>query len=123
MCGGVRMAEIKKVKVVFQFRRATTEEWSLNEDEIPYAGEPCYDLDLGTLKIGNGVTPYRDLNVISGASISEDGFSLIVEDIKELQELVGEIPVADQIANAISGISYTIDESELQEILDSVLNN
>ena len=117
------MAEINKIKVVFQFRRATTEEWSLNEDEIPYAGEPCYDLDLGTLKIGNGITPYRDLKVISGASVSEDGFSLIVENIKDLQDLVGDVPVSDQIANAISGISYTIDESELQEILDSVLNN
>lgn len=117
------MAEINKIKVVFQFRRATTEEWSLNEDEIPYAGEPCYDLDLGTLKIGNGVTPYRDLKIISGASISDDGISLIVEDIKELQNLVGETSVADQIANAISEISYTIDEAELQEILDSVLNN
>ena len=121
------MAEIKRVKVVFQFRRATTEEWSRNEDEIPYAGEPCYDLNLGTLRIGDGNTPYRDLKVIGSASISDDGLSLIVDglqtDINELQTLVGEKSVEHQIAEAIANISYEINETELQDMLDSVLDN
>ena len=121
------MAETKILKVVFQFRRATTEEWSRNEDEIPYAGEPCYDLNLGTLRIGDGNTPYRDLKVIGNASISDDGLALIIgdlqSDIDELQELVGEISVENQIAEAIANISYDINESELQDMIDSVLNN
>lgn len=118
------MAEIKKYKVIFQFRRATTKEWILNEDEIPYAGEPCYDMDLGILKIGDGRTAYRDLKAISGASISDDGLSLIVDDLQmnilELKALVGNIPVEHQIADAIAGI---VDEIELQDVLNSVLNN
>lgn len=121
------MAEIQRYKVVFQFRRATTEEWSLNEDEIPYAGEPCYDLNLGTLRIGDGNTPYRDLKVIGSASISDDGLSLIIDglqaDILELQNLVGETSVETQIADAIAGISYEINETELQDMLNSVFDD
>lgn len=120
------MAEVKRYKVIFQFRRATTEQWSLNEDEIPYAGEPCYDLDLGTLKIGDGRTAYRDLKTISGASVSDDGLSLIVcdlqEDINKIQNLIGNKPVSNQIADAIANIDFDIDEQELQAILNAVLD-
>lgn len=118
------MAEIRKVKVVFQFRRATTEEWELHGDIVPYEGEPCYDLDLGTLKIGDGKTPYKDLKVIGGTSTSDNGLSIVVEnlqtDVCELQELVGEDPVETQIDEAIDNI---IDDSELQDVLNSILNN
>lgn len=118
------MAEIKTVKVVIQFRRATTEEWKNNENTIPYVGEPCYDLDLCVLKIGDGKTPYKDLKAIGGVSMSEDGLSLIVEnlqaDVEELQELVGGVPVETQINEAIDGL---ISESELQDILNLILNN
>lgn len=117
------MAEIQRYKVVFQFRRATTTEWSLNEDEIPYAGEPCFDLDLGTLRIGDGNTPYRDLKVIGSGSISDDGLLLMQDDITALQELVGETSVEEQIADAIAGISYEINKTELQDMLDSILDN
>lgn len=120
------MAEVKRYKVIFQFRRATTEQWSLNEDEIPYAGEPCYDLNLGTLKIGDGRTPYRDLKAISGASISDDGLSLVVqdlqEDISEIQNLIGNKSVSSQISDAIANINFDIDEQELQDILNDVLD-
>lgn len=118
------MAEIKTIKVVIQFRRATTEEWKNNENTIPYAGEPCYDLDLCVLKIGDGKTPYKDLKAIGGISVSDDGLSLIVEnlqtDIEELQELVGGVSVETQINEAIDGM---ISESELQDVLNSILNN
>ena len=49
----------KIIKTVFQFRRSHTAEWELNKDIIPAAGEPCYDLDLKTLRIGDGVTTYE----------------------------------------------------------------
>lgn len=120
------MAEVKKYKVIFQFRRATTDQWLLNEDEIPYAGEPCYDLDLGTLKIGDGVTPYRDLKTISGASISDDELSLIVNGLQanmsEVQKMVGDKSVSSQIADAIANINFDIDEQKLQAILNEVLD-
>ena len=118
------MTERKIVKVVFQFRRGTTDEWKSREDIIPYEGEPCYDLDLGLLKIGDGKTPYKDLRAISGASMSDDGLTIVVEDLQadvvELQALVGDIPIEDQIDEALANL---IDEYELQEILNSILND
>ena len=72
----------KIIKTIFQFRRAHTEEWLANPDVTPAAGEPCFDLDLHTLKIGDGETTYADLPVIGGeegVTISADGKSLILE--------------------------------------------
>ena len=119
------MAEISQIrKIVFQLRRATTEEWKSNENVIPHEGEPCYDLDLRTLKIGDGKTPYKDLQSIGGLSMSDDGLSLIVEnlqaDVCELQELVGDGSIDAKIDEAIDDI---IDDSELQDVLNSILNN
>lgn len=119
------MAEISQIKkIVFQLRRATTEEWKLHEDVIPHEGEPCYDLDLRILKIGDGKTPYKDLKGIGATSISDDGLFLIVEnlqeDVNELQELVGDASIDAKIDEAIEDI---IDDSELQDILNSILNN
>ena len=49
------------IKTVIQFRRAKTEEWLAYKDVVPAAGEPCFDLDLKTLKIGDGETSYENL--------------------------------------------------------------
>lgn len=119
------MAEVSQVKkIIFQLRRATTEEWKANENVIPHEGEPCYDLDLCTLKIGDGKTPYKDLKGIGATSISDDGLFLIVEnlqsDVDELQELVDSASIDAKIDDALDDV---IDESELQDILNSILNN
>ena len=70
------------IKMVIQFRRDTTANWLLNKDVIPAAGEPCFDLDAKTLKIGDGETTYEHLPVIggSGISIEADGKSIVLED-------------------------------------------
>lgn len=114
------MAVVKRIKTIFQFKRSTTEEWNLNKNTIPAAGEPCFDLDLGTLKIGDGVTTYENLKVIGGGTISDDGLSLIVEDLQEdidaLQALVGATSVAEQISNAMTDVAKSAD-------LEAVVNN
>lgn len=70
------------IKMVIQFRRDTTANWLLNKDVTPAAGEPCFDLDTKTLKIGDGKTTYEHLPVIggSGISIEADGKSIVLED-------------------------------------------
>lgn len=70
------------IKTVIQFRRAHTEEWSQYKHIVPAAGEPCFDLDLHTLKIGDGSTNYGDLPVIGGANvdIAADGKSILLDD-------------------------------------------
>ena len=71
------------VKMVIQFRRDTTANWELYKDIVPAAGEPCYDLELGTLKIGDGVKTYGELTAIGGngtVSVSADGTSIVLEN-------------------------------------------
>lgn len=70
------------IRTVFQFRRGTTAEWLAHKDVVPAAGEPCYDLELHTLKIGDGTLTYENLPVIGGVdvNVTADGKSVIVED-------------------------------------------
>jgi len=68
------------IKTVIQFRRDTTVNWALNKDVVPASGEPCFDIDLGTLKIGDGVKTYGELEPINGAKLSADGKSIILKD-------------------------------------------
>lgn len=56
----------KTMKTLIQVRRDTTANWLANKDVVPAAGEPCFDLELGTLKIGDGTTTYENLKEISG---------------------------------------------------------
>lgn len=51
----------KTMKTKIQVRRDTTANWLTNKDVVPAAGEPCFDLELGTLKIGDGVTSYENM--------------------------------------------------------------
>lgn len=71
------------IKTQIQFRRDTTENWLLNKDVIPAAGEPCFDVTLGTLKIGDGAKTYEELDPIGGegsVAVSADGKSIVLED-------------------------------------------
>lgn len=72
----------KRITTVFQFRRAKTAEWLANKDVIPAAGEPCFDLELHTLRIGDGILTYENLPVIGGVDvkIEADGNSVVVEN-------------------------------------------
>lgn len=57
------------LKMTLQFKRDTAENWLTNKDVVPAAGEPCYDLDARTLKIGDGVTTYENLVAIHTGEI------------------------------------------------------
>lgn len=71
------------IRTMIQLRRATTEQWLANKDVVPATGEPCFDLDLHTLKIGDGVLTYENLPVIGGEAsveVAADGKSIVLED-------------------------------------------
>ena len=70
----------KLMKMTIQFRRDTNANWLLHKDIIPAAGEPCFDLDLGTLKVGDGKKTYEQLDVIGGGVVSADGKSIVLKD-------------------------------------------
>ena len=79
------------IKTIFQIRRDHTANWSKYEDLIPSAGEPCYDLDLHTLRIGDGVTSYKDLPAMGGID-SPEGLQAAIE---QLQVQVGDTNVVE----------------------------
>ena len=132
----------QKVKMIIQFRLDTTENWLLHQDIVPAAGEPCYDLDAKTLKIGDGTTPYGELPVIGSGSgsgttiVSVDDKSIVYEDgvLKlfgfddaevgaqlqknadgEIEWVVPSIETIDGLQTVLSGIQDEVDE--IQEIL------
>lgn len=58
------------VKTKIQLRRDTTANWLTNKDIVPAAGEPCFDYELGILKIGDGTTTYENLEAIGAGGVS-----------------------------------------------------
>ena len=77
------MAKTNIVKMQIQFRRDTTENWEEYHYIVPAEGEPCFDVDLGTLKIGDGIKTYGELDPIGGGGksyVSADGQSIVLED-------------------------------------------
>lgn len=126
------MAITKKIKTVFQFRRATTEEWVLNKDITPAAGEPCYDLDLKTLRIGDGVTTYENLLVVGSGTVGDMGelqveidslknameilqtdISSVSTNVSDLKEQVGEVNISD-VQNNITQVTESMNHLTTQ---------
>lgn len=68
------------IKMKIQFRRDIAANWELYKNEIPAAGEPCFEIDTGILKIGDGETTYGELKAINGVSLSADGNSIVLEN-------------------------------------------
>lgn len=55
-----------------QLRRDTSVNWSTN-NPVPSAGEPCFEIDTGKLKIGDGSNTYTNLPYIEGGGSSGGG--------------------------------------------------
>ena len=60
------MAQV--IKTTFKFRRNTAAYWK-NANPVLADGEPCFELDTGKLKIGNGTTAYNDLKYINDGTV------------------------------------------------------
>ena len=70
------------IKMVIQLRRDTFANWEQYGYIVPAAGEPCFVTDKNILKIGDGVTQFKDLEPINGVKfeLTSDGKSLVLED-------------------------------------------
>ena len=83
------------IRTTLQFRRDLAENWAAVADKvIPAAGEPCFEIDTGVFKIGDGEKTYGELEPISGAKISADGKSIIINGEGAL-ELAGFAEAAE----------------------------
>lgn len=113
------------IKTQIQFRRDTTENWLLNKNVVPAAGEPCFDITLGTLKVGDGVKTYEELAPIGGEgsiSVSADGKSIVFEDgIFKLAGFDAAEVGAQPRKNAEGNIEWVVPSSETSEGLQSTV--
>lgn len=66
----------KRVKAVIQFRRGDAAQWT-EINPILRPGEPGYELDEGGLKIGDGITPWNELEYEGGKG---DSIPVLIED-------------------------------------------
>jgi len=80
-----------------QFRRDTTANWEAT-NPIPATGEPCFDIDLEILKIGDGITQYGSLP-ITGSGEGGGGSGIIVNDS------VTNAKLANMAQNTVKGRS------------------
>lgn len=55
-----------------QFRRGKPAFW-VDENPILRSGEPGYEIGTGNIKIGDGVTPWNDLDYYAGDSAGMGG--------------------------------------------------
>lgn len=114
------MPVVKKIKTIFQFKRSTTEEWKLNKDTIPAAGEPCYDLDLKTLRIGDGVTTYENLPVVGSGTIGDAGeLQVEITTLKETVETL-QTNIVSMETN-VSDLQTQVGDTNVTEVQANVI--
>lgn len=115
------MAIKKTIKTVWQIRRDTTANWLLNKDTIPASGEPCYDLELHTLKIGDGTTTYENLPIIGDIKPSDT--STLQAEIDALKDLVEILQAdVDSVEDNVSNIKEQVGDTNIVAVQESVTN-
>lgn len=70
----------------FQLKRGLAEAWNRNNPVLA-AGEPGWTLDTHILKIGDGVTAWKDLEPVGGVEISETDIQNAVNQYLELHPI------------------------------------
>ena len=101
------MPNAKTMKTTIQLRRDTTANWMVNKDTVPAAGEPCYDLELGTLKIGDGTTTYENLPEISGSGALTAHYEGVRGDGETDAEVITRVLAAAN-AEAVQGDVFVV---------------
>lgn len=91
------------IKTTFQLKRGLAESWN-RLNPILAAGEPGWTLDTHVLKIGDGITPWNNLDVISGVEINEADIQKAVNEYLDAHPITVEtdatLTVAGQPADA-----------------------
>lgn len=114
----------KIIKTIFQLRRATAEQWKAYEHLAPAEGEPCFVIDENVLKIGDGITPFKDLKPINGvkAEVTADGNSVVLEDnVFKLAGFDEADPNAQPRKTADGKIEWVVPSTETVEGLQTTV--
>ncbi len=88
--------ETTTVKTVFQFRRATTDEWEI-VNPILREGEPAYDITAKKHKIGDGKSKWNELPYaeVSGGISGDINWEQIVNAPTKLSQFENDLDIPD----------------------------
>ena len=93
----------KVIKTTFKLRRGLESAW-IKANPILAEGEPGWTLDTHILKIGDGVTPWLDLEVVNSGAVQEDDIQKAVNKYLEEHPITiktdATLSVAGQAADA-----------------------
>lgn len=93
----------KVIKTTFQFKRGLSSAWE-KANPILAPGEPGWALDTHVLKIGDGATPWNQLNAISDIQIDESSIEKAVKEYLETHPITivtdVTLSIAGQAADA-----------------------
>ena len=101
------MPNAKTMKTTIQLRRDTTANWLANKDVVPAEGEPCYDLELGILKVGDGTTTYENLPEICGSGALTAHYEGVRGDGETDAEVITRVLAAAN-AEAVQGDVFVV---------------
>lgn len=91
------------VSTTFQFKRGLAKAWE-RANPILAPGEPGWTIDTHILKIGDGITPWNDLTVVSGVDIQEADVQKAVNEYLDTHPITlvtdATLSVAGQAADA-----------------------
>ena len=86
------------INTIFQFKRGNAEDWLKYSNSgnpasyIPFPGEPCFEIDTGKLKIGNGKLHFDELSYTGGSGDlnTTEGLSMILNNPNNQVYEIGE---------------------------------
>ena len=91
------------INTTFQFKRGLANAWE-RANPILAPGEPGWTLDTHILKVGDGITPWNELSVITGTVVNEADIKAAVEEYLEKHPISvktdATLSVAGQAADA-----------------------
>ena len=91
------------INTTFQFKRGLANAWE-RANPILAPGEPGWTLDTHILKVGDGITPWNELSVITGTLVDEAEIKAAVEEYLQKHPISvktdATLSVAGQAADA-----------------------
>ena len=91
------------INTTFQFKRGLASAWQ-RANPVLAPGEPGWTLDTHILKIGDGETPWNDLDIITGIQIEEADIQKAVKEYLDAHPITivtdVTLSVAGQAADA-----------------------
>lgn len=100
------------IKTTFKLKRGTSAKWQ-ELNLVLEAGEPGFEIDTNSLKIGNGYTPWNELPYIATGSGSGEGGSIVVDTALSSTSLN---PIANKtVTEALDRIESLIETYDFSE--------